>query len=146
MTIHSPEEIADFAGLSPIDRAVLLKDYLTRIEEEEKRVKGIIEDLLKTSVQDEVTATDDWRIVVRYSTGISVKPDVTMLETEFPEKYALLRDEQLKAWRPSMTKSDVDWLFAEMSKEEREAAAAGIMVEHPVRPQYLLQAIKRGDA
>jgi len=144
--LFSPDEVKGFEELRPIDKAVMLKEYLSAVEQEESRIKMLIEDFCSQARAEDDTETEGWKLTVRYASGVSVKPDISMLETEFPEKFALLKDEQLKAFKPSLTKADLAWLFSEIpDKKDLDVVTASIMVEHPVRPQFVLQAKKEGE-
>ena len=119
-----------------------INEEIAQIEDEEKRLKMLIEDLCSQAAAEGTTSTDGWKLVVRYASGVTVKPDVSMLEVSFPERYKALFDEQVKRFRPSLTKTDLEWLFADVPKDDRENLISTIMVEHPVRAQYVLQAKK----
>ena len=138
----SPDSVDGFDQIAVLNRAVMLKEYLAQIESEERRVKMLIEDLCSQAAADGTTSTDEWKLVVRYASGVTVKPDVSMLEVYFPERYKALFDEQVKNFKPSLTKTDIEWLFADVPKDDREKLISTIMVEHPVRTQYILQAKK----
>jgi len=144
--LFSPDGVEGFEELRPIDKAVMLKEYLSAVEQEESRIKMMIEDFCSQAKADDDTETEGWKLTIRYASGISVKPDISMLKTEFPEKFALLKEKQLKAFKPSLTKADLAWLFSEIpDKKDLDAVTASIMVEHPVRPQFVLQAKKEGE-
>jgi len=144
--LFSPDGVQGFDEIRSIDRAVMLKEYLSQIEEEESRIKALIEDLCAQAISQDDTATDGWKLVVRYASGVTVKPDVSMLAVSFPDRYRQLFDEQIKTFKPSLTKTDVEWLFADIPKEDRDNLVSEIMVEHPVKPQYVLQAKKEAGA
>ena len=137
---QSPDGVPGFESLRPIDQAVLMKDYLTLMEDEISRIKALIHDCCRTASQQEDTESDDYRLVVRYASGVSHKPDVSMLATEYPDRYQRLYDEQVKAFRPSLTKTDLGWLFSDLEEADRELAVSQISTEHPVAPQYVLVA------
>lgn len=140
--LFSPDSVDGFDQIAVLDMAIMLKEYLTQIEDEEKRVKMLIEDLCAQAAAEGTTSTDEWKLVVRYASGVTVKPDVSMLKVSFPERYKALFDEQVKSFKPSLTKTDIEWLFADVPKGDRESMVSLFMVEHPVRTQYVLQAKK----
>lgn len=140
--LFSPDSVDGFDQIAVLDRAVMLKEYLAQIESEERRVKMLIEDLCSQAAADGITSTDEWKLVVRYASGVTVKPDVSMLEVTYPDRYKTLYDEQVKNFKPSLTKTDIEWLFADVPKGDRESMVSLFMVEHPVRPQFVLQAKK----
>lgn len=144
--LFSPDTVDGFENIRPIDKAVMLKEYLLKVEEEETRIKMLIEDFCSQAKADDDTDTDGWRLTVRYASGISLKPEISLLQEKFPDKYDLLVEEQMKAFRPSLSKTDLSWLFSEIvDKKDLDSVTAVIMVEHPVRPQFVLQAKKEGD-
>lgn len=142
MTLYSPDTVPGFDEIRPIDKAVMLKEYLAQVEAEESRIKALIEDCCATAREQNDTDTDGWKLVVKYASGVSAKPDIWMLETEFPERYAQLRESQLASFKPTLTKADVKWLFSDIPEADRDYVAGLIMVEHTVKPQYVLQAKK----
>ena len=139
MTLHSPDAVDGFSELRSIDKAVMLRGYLLQIEEEEKRIKSLIDDCCAKAVTQNDRVTDGWKLVVRYASGVSTRPDVSMLAATYPDKYKMLYDAQIQAFKPSFAKTDVEWLFSDLSEEDRKAVARSVMVEHMVRPQYILQ-------
>lgn len=143
--IFSPDEVPGFDALRHISKAVVFKEYREEIEAEIARVNVLIDGLLSQAVAEDDTDDDEYRLVVRYASGIQRKPDVSMLRTEFPDRYQRLCEEQLKSFKPSMTKADTEWLFADVAKADRDALISQITVEYPVRTQYVLQAKKGGE-
>lgn len=143
--LFSPDEVKGFEELRPIDKAVTLKEYLAQVEAEESRIKSMIQDYCAAAREQNDTDTDGWKLVVKYASGVSSNPDIGMLETEFPERYAQLRESQLVSFKPTLTKADVKWLFSDIPEADRKNIAALIMVEHPVKPQFVLQAKKEGE-
>ena len=140
--LFSPDSVDGFDQIAVLDRVVMLKEYLAQIESEEKRVKMLIEDFCAQAAAEGITSTDEWKLVVRYASGLIVKPDVSMLEVTYPDRYKTLYDEQVKNFKPSLTKADIEWLFADVPKGDREIMVSLFMVEHPVKPQFVLQAKK----
>lgn len=135
-----PDELPEFFELPAIERAVLLKVYMAELDREMARVKTVYTEACAKAHADGMTKTQEWKLTVKYATGISSKPDVSMLRASYPEQYKLLYDRQFLDFTPSMTKADLKWLFTD---EERAVAEAKISVNHPVATQYVL--MPRGD-
>jgi len=145
MNLFSPDGVSGYEEIRPIDQAVMLKEYLTQIEAEETRVKALIDGCCSMARDAGETDTDGWKLVVKYASGIASKPDISMLRAEYPERYQALVDAQIKAYKPTLAKSDLDWLFGDVPEVDREPMVSAIMVEHPVRTQYILQAKREGS-
>ena len=119
--LYSPDEIKGWEEIRPIDRAVILRGYREQVEAEREA---------------DDTDTDEWKLQIRYASGTSRSPDVEMLAVEDPQAYARLYEEQLKKWRPKLTKTDLDWLYDDA--DQRKDMMERISVEHMVKPQYIL--------
>ena len=135
-----PDELPEFFELPAIERAVLLKVYMAELDREMARVKTVYTEACAKAHTDGMTKTQEWKLIVKYATGISSKPDVSMLRAAYPEQYKMLYNRQFEDFRPSITKADLEWLF---SDDERAAAEAKISVNHPAATQYIL--IPRGE-
>lgn len=132
----APDTVPGYCEVDPIDRAILMKEYREALEREIVRVNAVYESECKAAVIAGYTKTQEWKLVVKYASGVSSKPDVDMLHAEYPDQYNALFDEQFKKFKPKMTKADLKWLF--LDEEERAKAEAKILVNHPVTPQYLI--------
>lgn len=135
--IFSPDEISGWSEIRPIDRAIMLQEYRLQVEAELNRVKDLIEDSCREAKEANDIEADDWKLQIRYASGTSCSPDAGMLAVEDPEAYARLYEEQVKKWKPKLTKTDLEWLYT--NKDKREEIMGKISVEHIVKPQYVLK-------
>ena len=135
--IFSPDEISGWLEIRPIDRAIMLQEYRLQVEAELNRVKDLIEDSCREAKEANDIEADDWKLQIRYASGTSCSPDAGMLAVEDPEAYARLYEEQVKKWKPKLTKTDLEWLYT--NKDKREEIMGKISVEHIVKPQYVLK-------
>lgn len=135
--IFSPDEISGWLEIRPIDRAIMLQEYRLQVEAELNRVKDLIEDSCREAKEANDIEADDWKLQIRYASGTSCSPDAGMLAVEDPEAYARLYEEQVKKWKPKLTKTDLEWLYTD--KDKREEIMGKISVEHIVKPQYVLK-------
>lgn len=140
--LFSPDEVKGWDEIRPIDRAVILRDYRSQIEAELDRVKELMDECCQQARELNETDTDGWSLQVRYASGTSRSPDVDMLAVEDPEAYKRLYEEQVKKWKPKLTKTDLDWLYDDA--DQRKDMMERISVEHMVKPQYIL-ARKEGN-
>lgn len=134
--LYSPDEVPEFSMVRPISQAVMLQEYIDQLEDEIKRVRAMKDEACLKAKESGNTETDEWKLQVRYASGTSKSPDITMLEVEDPAAYGRLYEEQLKSWKPKLTKTDMDWLYED--KDQRKEMMDRISVEHMVRPQYIL--------
>lgn len=135
--LYDPEDfVPAFGQLKPLDRAILLREYLDSIDAEAERVKADYTKACAEAREAGDTEARGWRLQTRYAEGRSTRPDVELLRTARPDLYERLEAEQLKSWRPKLTKTDLDWLLPD--RDERKAVSDAIMVEHPVETQYIL--------
>lgn len=141
--IYSPDEVPGWDEIRPIDRAVMLQEYRLQVERELDRVKGMIEECCRTAREQDDTEADDWKLQVRYASGTSRSPDADMLAVEDPEAYKRLYEEQVKKWKPKLTKTDMEWLYTD--KDRRDEMMEKVSVEHMVKPQYILVQKKEGQ-
>lgn len=134
--LFSPDEVPEFSMVSPINQAVMLQEYIDQLEDEIKRVKALKDEACWKAKETGNTDTDAWRLQVRYASGTSRSPEVDMLAVEDPEAYKRLYEEQVKKWKPKLTKTDLEWLYDDA--DQRKDMMERISVEHMVKPQYIL--------
>lgn len=134
--LYSPDEIKGWEEIRPIDRAVILRGYREQVEAELERVKTLHDECCMLAREAGDIDTDEWKLQVRYASGTSRSPDAEMLAVEDPQAYARLYEEQLKKWRPKLTKTDLEWLYDDA--DQRKDMMERISVEHMVKPQYIL--------
>lgn len=134
--LYSPDEVQGFDQVRPIDRAVMLKEYLQKLDDESSRVRVIYEECCQQAREQNDVEADDWKLQIRYASGTSRSPDVDMLAVEDPEAYKRLYEEQVKRWKPKLSKTDMEWLYAD--KDQRSEMMDRVSVEHVVKPQYIL--------
>lgn len=141
--IYSPDEVPGWDEIRPIDRAVMLQEYRLQVEKELDRVKGMIEESCRTAREQDDIEADGWKLQVRYASGTSRSPDADMLAVEDPEAYGRLYEEQVRKWKPKLTKTDMEWLYTD--KDRRDEMMERVSVEHVVKPQYILVQKKEGQ-
>ena len=134
--IYSPDEVKGWDSIRPIDRAVILRGYREQVEAELDRVKALMDECCQQARELGETDADEWRLQVRYASGTSRSPDVDMLAVEDPEAFRRLYEEQVKKWKPKLTKTDLEWLYDDA--DQRKDMMERISVEHMVKPQYIL--------
>lgn len=134
--IYSPDEVSGWDDVRPIDRAVMLQEYRLQIEEELDRIKALVEESCRLAREQDDTEADDWKLQIRYASGTSRSPDAEMLAVEDPEAYKSLYEEQVKKWKPKLTKTDMEWLYSD--KDRRDEMMEKVSVEHLVKTQYIL--------
>lgn len=134
--LYSPDEVQGFDQVRPIDRAVMLKEYLQKLDDESSRVRAIYEECCQQAREQNDVEADDWKLQIRYASGTSRSPDADMLAVEDPEAYKRLYEEQVKRWKPKLSKTDMEWLYTD--KDQRSEMMDRVSVEHMVKPQYIL--------
>ncbi len=134
--LYSPDEVKGFDQVRAIDRAVMLKEYLQELDDESSRVRTIYEECCQLAREQNDVEADDWKLQIRYASGTSRSPDADMLAVEDPEAYKRLYEEQVKRWKPKLSKTDMEWLYTD--KDQRSEMMDRVSVEHVVKPQYIL--------
>lgn len=151
-SINSPDENPEWGNIRAIDRAIFFSEYIQALENEIERVKALYKDEMALAHKNgEETA--DYKIVVRYATGKITKPDLTMFEAEFPEKYKEFVDIKTKEFVKNIriTKDDLDLIFPVTdengepmeksrtkayyeARDRRDEKIASILVESDISP------------
>ena len=134
--LYSPDEIKGWEEIRPIDRAVILRGYREQVEAELERVKTLHDECCMLAREAGDIDPDEWKRRVRSASGPSGSPAAEMRAVEAPQPSARLYEEQLKKWRPKLTKTDLEWLYDDA--DQRKDMMERISVEHMVKPQYIL--------